>query len=53
MAALQTPGFLSLVVPEFALGEVSLRGTHLVERAEDGSWVPLNVVRKIVIEGGF
>jgi len=53
MAALQTPGFLSLVVPEFALGEVSLRGTHLAERVGDGGWIALDAVKKIAVEGGF
>lgn len=53
MAALQTPGFLSLVVPDFALGEISLHGTHLAERAADGSWVSVDPTQKIGFEGGF
>jgi len=52
MAAQQTPGFLSLVVPEFALGDVSLRATYLAERAADGSWVSVDPAQKIMIEGG-
>jgi hypothetical protein len=38
MAALQTEGFLSLVIPEFALGGDPLTGAHLAERAADGRW---------------
>ena len=38
MAAAQTVGFLSLVIPNFGLGELSLSGAHLAERASDGSW---------------
>jgi len=32
-------GFLSLVVPDFALGPVGLNATHLVEMTADGDWV--------------
>lgn len=35
---IHTPGFLSLVIPDFALGEVSLDGTYLAEIMSDGSW---------------
>lgn len=52
MAALQTPGFLSLVVPNFALGEISLRGTHLTERAGNGDWVAVDVTKTIEIKSG-
>lgn len=38
MAAVQTAGFLSLVIPEFGLGQASLNGAHLAERAPDGKW---------------
>lgn len=31
-------GFLSLVVPNFAQGPVSLEGTHLVTMTADGDW---------------
>jgi hypothetical protein len=32
-------GFLSLVVPNFALGPVGFGATHLVEMRADGDWV--------------
>jgi hypothetical protein len=38
MAALQTEGFLSLVIPDFALGDDPLTDAHLAERADDGRW---------------
>jgi hypothetical protein len=38
MAAIQTAGFASLVIPGFALGEVSLEGAHLQRRGQDGVW---------------
>lgn len=47
MAALQTVGFLSLVIPDFGLGEPSLDGTHLAERAPDGSWCAVSPSSRI------
>jgi hypothetical protein len=38
MAAIQTAGFVSLVIPRFALGEGSLEGAHLERRGQDGAW---------------
>jgi len=38
-ALVPAAGFLSLVVPDFALGPVSLDATHLVEMTADGDWV--------------
>lgn len=38
MAAIQTAGFASVVIPRFALGEVSLKGAHLERRDNDGRW---------------
>jgi hypothetical protein len=38
MAALQTEGFLSLVLPDFALGGDPLTGAYLAARAGDGRW---------------
>jgi hypothetical protein len=37
-ALVHTAGFMSLVLPRFAMGPVSLMGAHLVERTEDGGW---------------
>jgi hypothetical protein len=38
MAAIQTAGFCSLVIPRFGLGHVSLDGAHLERRGDDGQW---------------
>jgi proteasome lid subunit RPN8/RPN11 len=38
MAAIQIAGFRSLVIPNFALGPVSLDGAHLERRDADGEW---------------
>ncbi|HEX3511219.1 MAG TPA: hypothetical protein VHT27_08990 [Solirubrobacteraceae bacterium] len=38
-ALVHTPGFLSLVIPRFALGPVGLDGAFLAERDRDGGWV--------------
>jgi hypothetical protein len=38
-ALVHTPGFLSLVIPKFALGPVGFDGAFLAERTEDGGWV--------------
>jgi proteasome lid subunit RPN8/RPN11 len=49
MAALQTEGFLSLVIPDFALGSDPLVGAHLVERAADGRWHDVDAVTRLSI----
>jgi proteasome lid subunit RPN8/RPN11 len=38
MAAIQTAGFASVVIPHFALGGVSLDRSHVERRENDGSW---------------
>jgi hypothetical protein len=35
---IHTPGFLSLVIPNFATGPVGFGGAYLAEIATDGSW---------------
>ncbi len=35
------PGFLSLVIPDFALGPIGLDGAFLAERTRDGGWMPV------------
>lgn len=37
-AIIQTAGFRSLVIPDFAMGPVGLDGTYLAELSADGSW---------------
>lgn len=39
LALVRTPGFLSLVVPKFALGKVGFDEAFLAERTADGRWV--------------
>jgi proteasome lid subunit RPN8/RPN11 len=39
LALIHTPGFLSLVIPNFALGPVGLMDSYLAERTESGDWV--------------
>lgn len=41
-ALVHTPGYLSLVVPDFAVGPATLAGAFLAERASDGSWLELD-----------
>jgi hypothetical protein len=48
MAALQTEGFLSLVIPNFAFGE-PLKGAHLAERAADGCWHTADLATRLSI----
>jgi hypothetical protein len=40
-ALVGTPGFLSLVIPNFACGTPGLEGAFLAERGEDGDWMPV------------
>jgi hypothetical protein len=47
MAAIQTVGFLSLVIPDFGLGKSSLHGAYLAERAPDGSWLAISPSSRI------
>lgn len=39
---LQTAGFLSMVLPRFAIGPVNLEGSYLVELGQTGDWQPRN-----------
>jgi proteasome lid subunit RPN8/RPN11 len=41
-ALVHTPGYMSLVIPDFARGTVSLKGSYLTARAADGSWHELD-----------
>jgi hypothetical protein len=50
LALVHTPGFLSLVIPNFALGRVGLDGACLVERNEDGDWVRVTADDRLQIE---
>src|SRR6185437_426765 len=41
-ALVHTPGYLSLVIPNFALGPVGFDHAFLAERTQNGSWVAVN-----------
>jgi hypothetical protein len=41
LALVHTPGFLSLVIPNFALGAVGLDGAFLARRSDEGDWIAL------------
>jgi hypothetical protein len=47
---LQTEGFLSLVIPEFATGPIGLTDSFLAELQGDGRWLELNPTRELVTE---
>lgn len=44
-----SPGFLSLVIPDFALGPVSLVNTHLVRMSSVGSWETLDSTEELLL----
>lgn len=50
LALVHTPGFLSLVIPDFAAGPVGLEGAFLAERDEGGSWVAVEPASRLRIE---
>jgi hypothetical protein len=39
-ALVSVPGFLSLVIPSFAMGPIGLDDAALVAMGDDGEWVP-------------
>jgi proteasome lid subunit RPN8/RPN11 len=41
-ALVHTPGYMSLVIPDFACGPISLEGSYLTTRAADGRWHELD-----------
>jgi hypothetical protein len=47
LALVHTPGSLSLVIPNFALGSVGFDGAFLAERTVVGSWVGVPVADKL------
>jgi hypothetical protein len=44
---IHTPGFLSLVIPRFALGDIGFRGAFLAEIDSAGRWREVPVTSKI------
>lgn len=47
---LHTPGFLSLVIPDFGLGHVGFNGAYLAEIQPNGKWRQVAINDRLVIE---
>lgn len=47
---IHTPGFLSLVVPRFALGPIGFERAFLTEIQDDGRWREIAIADRIVLE---
>ena len=46
---IHTAGFLSLVIPKFALGPIGFEGAYLTEIQEDGRWSEAPITERIVL----
>jgi hypothetical protein len=44
-----TTGFLSLVIPNFALGSIGLENVYLTEIHEDGSWREVATAERLIL----
>lgn len=44
-----TPGFLSLVIPRFGLGEVGFEGAYLAELGTDGRWCETSITDRLEV----
>lgn len=49
-ALLPDAGFLSLVIPNFALGEIGFKDAYLAERTADGTWAEVPTEERILID---
>jgi hypothetical protein len=49
LALIHTPGFLSLVIPDFALGKIGFDGAFLAERTNDGRWVGVPLEERLKV----
>jgi hypothetical protein len=49
LALVHTPGFLSLVIPHFAVGPVGFEGAFLAERRKDGRWNEVPVDARLAV----
>lgn len=43
-------GFLSLVIPDFALGPVGFGGAYLTEIQSDGRWQQVDIASRMIID---
>jgi hypothetical protein len=48
-AIVQSPGFLSLVIPNFAQGEVGFDDAYLAEIQDSGKWGQVNIVETLEV----
>lgn len=46
---IQTAGFLSLVIPDFAMGKIGFDGAYLAEIQTDGRWVEADIANRIEV----
>jgi GNAT superfamily N-acetyltransferase len=46
---IHTPGFLSLVIPQFATGGVGFAGAYLTEIGEDGQWHEIHLPDRLEV----
>ena len=46
---INSPGFLSLVVPNFGLGSVGFDGAYLTEIQADGSWKEVAIASRLTL----
>jgi len=49
LAVVHTPGFLSLVIPNFACGHSGLDHAFLAERAKDGRWTEAPIAERLAV----
>jgi hypothetical protein len=46
---IHTPGFLSLVIPDFALGPIGFERAYLTEIQADGRWQQVSINERVVV----
>ena len=44
-------GFLSLVIPRFAMGSAGFRNAYLAEIQPDGAWKQVDIASRIIVDG--
>jgi hypothetical protein len=47
---IHTPGFLSLVIPNFAVGPIGFDRAYLTEIQEDGCWREVDIASRLAVE---
>jgi hypothetical protein len=49
LAIVGSVGFLSLVIPDFAQGDIGFEKAFLAERSEDGGWVKVGIDERLEV----